>query len=227
MPGTRTIVSTDLVNPIGHQTDYWNQAGPGKPFTHPVNLERLEQFLPCTSRILDFGCGYGRVLALLRERGFTNLMGVDHASALIALARERHPDIQFEELPDPLHLPLAENSFDGVLLIAVLTCIPSNEHQIAIMNELHRVLRPGGVMYISDLWLQTDARNVERYSRGYEKHGLYGVFDLPEGVTLRHHDRKWIEQLTSGFERLALDEIETKTMNGNSASGFQLFCRRG
>ena len=217
---------TVRVNPIGHQTEYWNRSGPGKPFTHPVNLDRLEQFLSHESRILDFGCGYGRVLAMLRERGFTNLVGVDHASSLIALARERHPNIPFEELPDPLHLPFAENSFDGVLLIAVLTCIPSDENQVAIMNELRRVLRPGGVMYLSDLWLQTDTRNIERYARGQEKHGVYGVFDLPEGVTLRHHDRKWIEELTSRFEKLVQDEVETRTMNGNSASGFQLFCRK-
>jgi SAM-dependent methyltransferase len=211
---------------IGHQTDYWNRVGPSKPFTHPVNLDRLEALLPPASRILDFGCGHGRVLALLRERGFSNLMGVDASSALIALARERHPDIPFEELPDPLHVPFADHSYDGVLLIAVLTCIPSDEHQVAIMNELCRVLRPGGLLYFSDLWLQSDTRNLERYALGYERYGLYGVFDLPEGVTLRHHDRKWIERLTSKFETVVLDEIEMRTMNGNSASGFQLFARK-
>jgi hypothetical protein len=44
---------------------------------------------------------------------------------------------------------------------------------------------------ISDFWLQTDARNRVRWL-GVQKHGTYGVFDLPEGVTLRHHDPAWI-----------------------------------
>jgi hypothetical protein len=58
-----------------------------------------------------------------------------------------------------------------------------------VLQELRRVLRAGGLLYISDLWLQTDARNVQRYVCDHPKYGRYGVFDLPEGVTVRHHDR--------------------------------------
>jgi hypothetical protein len=52
------------------------------------------------------------------------------------------------------------------------------------------------------------------------------VFDLPEGVTVRHHDPRWIDELTRDFARLALDQIEVVTMNGNPARGFQLFGRK-
>jgi hypothetical protein len=49
------------------------------------------------------------------------------------------------------------------------------------------------------------------------------VFDLPEGVTVRHHDRNWIETLTKDFQTVALDNIEVRTMNGNPAQAFQWF----
>jgi hypothetical protein len=103
----------------------------------------------------------------------------------------------------------------------VLTSVPSNEGQRAIVSEITRLLRPGGVLYISDMWLQTDARNVERYGEDQKKYGIYGVFDLKEGVTVRHHDPAWIETLLDGYEALALDEIAVHTMNGHAAAAFQ------
>jgi ubiquinone/menaquinone biosynthesis C-methylase UbiE len=101
--------------------------------------------------------------------------------------------------------------------------VPTDDGQQAILKELHRVLRRGGLLYISDLWLQDDERNRTRYERDESKYGMYGVFDLPEGVTVRHHDPKWIETLTSEFYKVALDDVDVVTMNGNPAKAFQWF----
>jgi hypothetical protein len=118
---------------------------------------------------------------------------------------------------------LADGSIDAVLLFTVLTCVPTDAGQRAMMHEVGRVLRPGGLLYVSDLWLQTDARNIERYERDQPKYGTYGVFDVADGVTVRHHDVRWIETLTSGYEKLAVDNLELRTMNGNPANAFQWF----
>jgi SAM-dependent methyltransferase len=226
------IISGPLVNAdvrrheqlmLDRQIDYWNRIGPAKPFGHPVNFDRLERWLPPDSRILDVGCGYGRVLGLLHRRGYQQVRGVDPAPAMVAAARQRYPTIPVETLASPPHLPLPAASMDAVLLFTVLTCIPTDDGQRAIIREVGRVLRPGGLLYISDLWLQEDARNLQRYVRDESKYGVFGVFDLPEGVTVRHHARGWIEVLTRGYESLALDGIEVQTMNEHQASGFQWF----
>jgi SAM-dependent methyltransferase len=208
---------------LDHQIDYWNRMGPGKTFEHPINVERLSQYLSPPNRILDFGCGYGRVLGFLFDRGYRKLIGFDPAPAMIAMARDRFPEIEFEELSSPPHLPLADASVDAALLFSVLTCVPTDQGQRDIVAEVERVLRPGGLVYISDLWLQTDERNQERYERDAPKYGRHGVFDLPEGVTVRHHDPAWIDELTGGFQTLALDNINVVTMNGNPAEAFQWF----
>lgn len=205
------------------QVEYWNRLGPSKPFGHPVNFERLAQWVTTGDRIVDYGCGYGRVLGLLYAHGYRDLLGVDPASEMVAEAGRRFPAIHCEQLATPPYLNLPSESVAAVLLFTVLTCVPGDEGQLAIVGEVGRVLRPGGLLYISDLWLQSDARNVERYVRDERKYGRYGVFDLPEGVTVRHHDRRWIDVLTSEYEAVALDAVQVQTMNGHAASGFQWF----
>lgn len=207
---------------LNSQIEYWNTAGTEKPFAHPLNLRRVRQWISDEGRILDFGCGYGRTLGELFAEGYDNLIGLDFSPAMIAAARARFPEIQFEEVHS-LTVPLPDASVDGVLLFSVLTCIPTDEGQRTLLRELRRVLNRGGLLYISDLWLQTDERNLSRYDRDEQKYGVYGVFDLPEGVTVRHHDPTWIETLTSDFEMVALDDVEVVTMNGNPAQAFQWF----
>ena len=205
------------------QIEYWNRIGPTKPFRHPVNLERLKEWLFPDSRILDFGCGFGRVLGLLQRGGFRNLIGVDPAPEMVAAVHRSFPIIEVEVLTSPARVGVPPDSIDAVLLISVLTCIPTDMGQHAIIQEVSRILRPGGLLYISDLWVQEDARNVQRYKRDEPKYGTYGVFDLPEGVTVRHHARRWIKALTAGYQPISLDDVQVETMNGNQATGFQWF----
>ena len=207
---------------LDRQLEYWDKEGPQKTFGHPINFDRLNQWLNAGSRILDFGCGYGRSLGALFEAGYRNLIGFDFSPAMIATARNRFPGITFQELTST-NLPLEDASIDAALLFSVLTCVPSDHGQRTIVGEISRVLKPGGLLYISDLWLQTDERNLERYARDEAKYGQYGVFDLPEGVTVRHHDPKWIDSLTQGFKNVARDDLNVVTMNGNPARAFQWF----
>ncbi len=207
---------------LDSQIDYWNKEGPQKTFAHPLNIRRMTHWLSIDSIIVDFGCGYGRTLGELFEAGYESLIGLDFSPAMIEAARERFPEITFEQI-DSVTIPLPDESVDGALLFSVLTCVPTDEGQRAIVNELHRVLRRGGLLYISDLWLQSDERNLSRYARDESKYGTYGVFDLPEGVTVRHHDPKWIEKLTSQFYNVAIDNVDVVTMNGNPAQAFQWF----
>jgi len=207
------------------QSDYWNQVGPTKPFAHPVQIDQLRRWVPPTSRILDYGCGYGRALGYLHSNGYDDLIGVDPAPAMIAAARRNFPSIAFDVLDDYRSVNLPDGSVDAVLLFAVLTSVPPDDGQRAIISEITRLLRPKGVLYISDMWLQTDLRNVERYAAGEKKYGIYGVFDLREGVTVRHHERAWIETLTKDYELLHLEEIAVHTMNNHPATAFQWFGR--
>lgn len=134
--------------------------------------------------------------------------------------------LAFEALEQPPRVPRPDGSFDAALLTAVLTCVPEDTDQLGIVEELTRLLPPGGVLHIADFWLQTDARNVERYEQTRPPGGPYGTFTLPEGVILRHHARDWLRDLTAGYALLALDDTIVRTMNGHEARGFHWYGRR-
>jgi SAM-dependent methyltransferase len=205
--------------------NYWNEIGPTKTFAHPIDVDALKRWLQPESRILDYGCGYGRATGILYSAGFQNLIGLDPAPAMIAAARRSHPTLIFEVQTDPPEIPLPDASVEAVLLIAVLTCIPESERQRRTLAGITRVLRPGGLIYVSDMWLQTDPRNLERYARDEQKYGTYGIFDL-DGVVFRHHERSWIESLFDEYQALSVRDIEARTMNGNPAKIFQWFGRK-
>jgi SAM-dependent methyltransferase len=207
------------------QRGYWDRAAHSKSFGHPVNWDMVRRFLAPDSSILDYGCGYGRVCGLFRDKRYGSIVGADSSPAMIDLARSRFPGIDFR-LVESSSFPFEEGTFDLVLLFAVLTSAPADADQTTIVSGALRVLRPHGVLYVSDLLLQTDKRNLRRYGRYSGKYGTYGVFELPDGGVVRHHDISWIRSLLADFEEITFVDVDVMTMNGHRAKGFQYLGRK-
>lgn len=214
-----------MMQAASSQIRYWDRVAHEKRFSHPLRLDWLEKYSNKQARILDYGCGYGRTLVDLSAGGLQNLVGVDFSRAMLARARvaERRAGLVRN---DGHSLPFKNECLDAVLLFAVLTCIPADEEQRVLLAEVKRVLRPGGLIYLSDLLLNDDARNRERYQRFAEAYKCYGVFELPEGVAVRHHQKEWIEELTSSFRQLEYEPFTVTTMNGNMSAAFQYLGRK-
>lgn len=221
----RSVLREALLEATNSSVEYWDRVAHEKRFSHPLRLEWLASFCNSDSRILDFGCGYGRTLGELASANYRNIVGSDFSEAMLARARVESPQASLVR-NDSLSLPFADNSFDVVLLFAVLTCIPDSGEQRLLMKEIARVLRPNAFIYLSDLLINTDERNRLRYERDSKAHGCYGVFRLPEGVVVRHHDKNWIEELTSPFEQVKYEPFTVTTMNGNASNAFQYLGRK-
>lgn len=210
------------------QARYWDRVAGEKRFSHPVQVAWLTRYLgPRSERptILDYGCGYGRTLAELSRTGYQSILGVDFSGAMLSRCRQEVPDAMVVQ-NDGHSLPLQDRSVDAALLFAVLTCIPDSDEQRRQVAEVTRVLRPGGLLYISDLLINDDQRNRERYEQYADIYKCYGVFELPEGVVVRHHQKEWVEELTSPFIRLEYEPFSVTTMNGNLSSAFQYLGRK-
>jgi|SRR6185295_3122426 len=213
------------MNSIASQRSYWDRVATEKRFSHPLRLDWLEKYANRQARILDYGCGYGRTLAELSRAGFANLAGVDFSAQMLTRAKSEVPDAPLGR-NDGRNLSFRDDCFDVVLLFAVLTCIPDDSEQKALLAEALRVIRPGGIVYLSDLLVNDDTRNRERYEQYAEALGCYGVFQLPEGVVVRHHQREWIDELTRPFEQLEFEPFTVTTMNANASAAFQYLGRK-
>jgi SAM-dependent methyltransferase len=110
--------------------------------------------------------------------------------------------------------------------VAVLTTIADDQVQDAVMAELKRLLKPGGLLLLSDYPLQTDARYLARYAAGEAEHGVYGVWTREDGGIFRHHPPERLAHLLAGFEVLATRELATTTLSGAPATAVQLLARR-
>ncbi|MGX5173108.1 malonyl-ACP O-methyltransferase BioC [Aliikangiella sp. IMCC44653] len=114
-------------------------------------FERLELMRIKPKNILDVGCGTGyctRKLRKLFKRAKVN--GVDIAPGMIEQANHQQPllnKINYQ-VADAESLPFADNSFE--LVFSSLTVQWSNDLNI-MMAELHRVLKPGGLLIFSTL----------------------------------------------------------------------------
>lgn len=207
------------------QTNYWNTAGVTKRFTHPLHLEWLTH-AGTNGRVLDYGCGYGRTLEMLRHAGWSDLVGVDIAPAFVRRAQARVPTATIHVVNDPPRIPYSDESFDVALLIAVLTCVPSNSGQRDLVAQLCRVLRPGGLLYVSDVLLQSDARNTARYERFADMQDApYGTFRTDDGAICRHHSKEWLRELFTSLETVEEHDAAAQTMNGNSVTTTQMLLR--
>lgn len=93
-------------------------------------------------RVLDVGCGVGRVVASLRERG-VDAAGVDVSEANIDRARKQGLPCEFY---DGRRLPFATGDLAAAGALNVLEHVEEPE---AFLEELVRVVRPGGRVLIS------------------------------------------------------------------------------
>jgi SAM-dependent methyltransferase len=127
----------------------------------PFALEAIARERP--ERVLDVGCGPGRLGALIVERTGAHVVGVDSSPRMVELARESGLEAL---VGDVQSLPFATGSFDCALAAWMLYHVPNLDRAAA---ELVRVLRPGGLLvattngagHLSELWRRVGSGGLE------------------------------------------------------------------
>jgi sterol 24-C-methyltransferase len=143
--------------------------------------------------ILDWGCGLGQMSDLMRRRGL-DVRAYDYrpeAEQSGVRQLSRFPDIEaYIEADDPVTLPYGSGEFGAVLSCGVLEHVARPEESV---QELHRVLRPGGRLYVYKL--PNRYSYLEAIARGL---GMYYHGKLPDD---RVYDRRSAERLiqANGF----------------------------
>ena len=106
--------------------------------------------LPLRSRVLELGCGNGKTLCAMIQRGW-DVTAIDFASRAVALSREVSGDASHGHVmvADARCPPFKNDSFDTVFAIHVIGHMYEPDRD-QIASTLHHILKPGGILFFSD-----------------------------------------------------------------------------
>jgi SAM-dependent methyltransferase len=166
-------------------------------------------------RVLDAGCGAGRNLVFLLREGF-DVQGVDESADAIARVRElagrlapRLPADNFRVEPVE-SLSLASGSVDVVISSAVLHFARDDAHWAAMVDEMWRVLAPGGVLFAR---LATSVGQTALRPIGGRR------FVLPDGSARHLVDHELLAEVTDRLGGSLLDPLKSTVVHGLRSMG--------
>lgn len=129
--------------------DTYNTIATSFDMTRVMIWKCVQKFLEETntkSKILDMGCGNGKNMKFFIDNNRVNVYGCDACENFVSLCKSKSLNVSYGNILD---IPYPNDMFDNVICIAVLHHLSTKQHRIAAINELLRVVKPGGKILIT------------------------------------------------------------------------------
>lgn len=199
-------------DPIASAYDDWSAVYDADTnATRDLNAEvlRAELLNIAHGNVLEIGCGTGINTVWLAETART-VVALDFSAGMLTKARERvreeHVRFVLHDIREPW--PVANESFDLVIATLVLEHIERLE---PFFDQLKRVLRPGGMAFLSEL-------HPERQRRGVQ-----GRFAAQDGTTVLvpstiHHETDYVNAgIAAGLQLVRRSDRSSTTDKAKQA----------
>jgi SAM-dependent methyltransferase len=182
-------------------------------------------------RLLDLGCGTGRLCAHFAAKGF-ECVGVDLSDEMLALARSNAPNATFLNANLVERLDLPERLFDyAACLFSTLGMVRGAENRLKVLANVSRVLKPGGGFvlhahnrFFRELgWKRVAAQRLKTLLGSASA----GDITMPQAyggapLTLHHFTRRGIVALLEGAG-FAVQEARAIGADGEPATGSRVY----
>ena len=145
---------------------YARLRGSGKQAeSYPTQAARLTEGLPDGADVLEVAPGPGYLAVELARQGRYDVAGLDISRSFVEIAREhaRRAGVRVDfRHGDAAAMPFEPASFD---LIVCQAAFKNFADPVGALDEMHRVLRPGGTAVIQDLSRDASAVDLDREVR--------------------------------------------------------------
>lgn len=155
-------------------------------------FELLYPLLNNKDRILDLGCGNGRLRQWLskdtskKDIPEGHYFGLDTSDKLLEIARKRYPKDHFFRGNMSQKLPFGAEHFDIVTGIASFHHLLNKQDQRKCLSEIYRVLKPGGQVFLTT-WMLPKKYFWENILRGRFKN-----WNIPFGTQKKPRTYRWV-----------------------------------
>lgn len=125
-------------------------------------LEFIANYAKKGEKVLDFGCGNGRLLKLFPDKDI-DYLGVDVSQNLVDVAKKHYQKQTFQKInPLQITLPFADDFFNTIFSIAVFHHFPSKKYREDVAKELYRITKKNGYIVITvwNLWQKKYIKNI-------------------------------------------------------------------
>lgn len=152
-----------------------------RPLLEPISkygIPAIVDIIGSSARLLEVGCGTGRISIPLLERG-VNWIGCDLSSNMLRQFHEKYPPAPIAQADGTL-LPFSSAQFDAVLTVHVMHLIPPWRE---VLGEFRRVLVPEGTYLNMSTWAPvgvTVSGQIREFWRGWM--AAHGMSVVPAGV---------------------------------------------
>jgi SAM-dependent methyltransferase len=135
-------------------------------------IKKFLDDLPSNSTVLDIGCGNGKNMLY---RSDLNIYGLEQSESLCDICKSRNLNVV---QGSALQLPFANNTFDAIIMIAVIHHINPEEHN-RVLKEIERVLKPSGRCLITNWAVEQIVNSKRSFHTGLNMVLWKGKEDLP------------------------------------------------
>jgi ubiquinone/menaquinone biosynthesis C-methylase UbiE len=176
-------------------------------------------------RILDWGCGSGRIIRHLPELYAAQQLqffGTDYNQKYVSWASKHLPAIQFNHNSDFPPLPYPDNHFSAIYGISIFTHMSEEQHY-AWFKELQRILKPGGIMYQSfqgtAFKLKLNAEECQQFEQGQLI--IKSKTDLGHRTYSAYQPAAFIEKISTGFK--VLEKLDGQVVDNRPQQEIWIF----
>ena len=173
--------------------------------------EELQLFIPYLKdnfKILDLGCGNGRLIKILEENNCKiEYTGIDFSTELIKQAQESFPKYTFK-VKDMNNIDYEENSFNMVFMIASFHHLETKEERLELLKKINKWLKPGGYLFMTN-WHLFQKKYFKFLFKNIRKKKAWNDFFIPWQTYSQKGERLW--RFYHSFTKRELENLLKKT----------------